>query len=398
LFNGKRVSVSATGATKREAEDRLGEAIGYRLGRPVDAKAVNDLTPLCVVAGQFFEQAYLEADRADAETVRKRQSVDFHAGTWKTHLRPHLAEVKLCEITPSLLEHVLNQIRRGTEDCPGSEAKARRCYVTLNLILQRAQLHGGLRLNPLTAVPRPRPQTKPVVALDADGVGMIRAAVRRYDMKRQARAGRDGGQAPTGDLPLVLDLLFGTGLRIGEALALRWRDVVEDDGKLWVDVHATVVDVRKRGLTRQEAPKTASSDRMVPLPSFVAEPVRRRREAVGVAVPEDYVFPARKQSGQVGPRPHSRQNWSRVLREALADQGLGGLEFTPHVARKTVATVVARATGSEEIAGRLLGHKVSRSVTSEHYIQRTRKAPDQTGVIQAFIELSETLVPLPDSS
>jgi hypothetical protein len=157
LFNGKRVSVSATGATKREAEDRLGEAIGYRLGRPVDAKAINDLTPLYVVAGQFFEQAYLEADRADAKSIRKQQSVDFQAATWKTHLRPHLAEVKLCEITPSLLEHVLNQIREGTEDCPGSEAKAKRCYITLHLILQRAQLHGGLRLIPLSAVPRPRP-------------------------------------------------------------------------------------------------------------------------------------------------------------------------------------------------------------------------------------------------
>ncbi|MDR0594637.1 MAG: tyrosine-type recombinase/integrase [Bifidobacteriaceae bacterium] len=395
LFNGRRVWVSATGATKREAEDRLGEAIGRRLGRPVDAQAIDDFTPLYVVVGQFFAQAYLEADRADAKPTRKRQSVDFHATTWKTHLRPHLAEVRLGEITPSLLEHVLNQIRQGAEGNPGSEAKAKRCYITLNLILKRAQLHGGLRFNPLSAVPRPRPRPKPVVALDAKGVGLVRAAVRRHDMGRQARSQRDGGRGPTGELALVLDVLFGTGLRIGEALALRWRDVVEDDGKLWVDVHATVVDVKTRGLTRQEVPKTASSDRLVPLPRFAAEAVRRRREAAGAAGPDDYVFPARGRSGQAGPRPHSRQNWSRGLRQALADQGLGSLGFTAHIARKTVATVVAEATGSDEIAGRLLGHKVSRSVASEHYIKRTRKTPDQTAAIQAFIERSEALVPPP---
>jgi hypothetical protein len=32
LFNGNRVAVSATGQTKREAEDRLGKAINRRLG------------------------------------------------------------------------------------------------------------------------------------------------------------------------------------------------------------------------------------------------------------------------------------------------------------------------------------------------------------------------------
>jgi hypothetical protein len=63
LYNGERVSVSASGATKREADDNLRKAIDRRLGRMVDAGAITDLTPLYVVAGQFFDEAYREAAR-----------------------------------------------------------------------------------------------------------------------------------------------------------------------------------------------------------------------------------------------------------------------------------------------------------------------------------------------
>ncbi|MDR2382181.1 MAG: hypothetical protein LBE08_13635 [Bifidobacteriaceae bacterium] len=53
LYNGERVSVSASGATKREADDKLRQAIGRRLGRVLDPRAITDLTPLYMVAGQL---------------------------------------------------------------------------------------------------------------------------------------------------------------------------------------------------------------------------------------------------------------------------------------------------------------------------------------------------------
>lgn len=67
-------------------------------------------------------------------------------------------------------------------------------------------------------------------------------------------------------------LLFGTGLRRGELLALRWRDINLEGGVL--NVRQTLVRVRNHGaregegktsLTFQE-PKTAYSHRTVPIP------------------------------------------------------------------------------------------------------------------------------------
>jgi integrase len=219
--------------------------------------------------------------------------------------------------------------------------------------------------------------------------------VRRYDDKRRAISKRQGGQLPRGDVVALLDVILGTGLRIGEALALRWCDVVQDGDKWLVDVNATMVELVGRGYQRQPVPKTDAGDRLVALPAFSVEGIDSMRLLAGdQAKAEDYVFAARKHSAQTEVRPRSGSNWRRSLRAALADQGLGELGFTPHVARRTVATVVARATGSDEIAGRLLGHQVSRSVTTLHYIERMRRAPDETAVIQEFVELSETLVPL----
>jgi integrase len=197
-------------------------------------------------------------------------------------------------------------------------------------------------------------------------------------------------------LSVVLDLLLGTGLRVGEALALRWRDVVDEDGKLWVNVNATLVQFKNgHGLTRRETPKTAASVRLVPLPRFAAEAIGAKRFAAGTVEPTAYVFPARKRDDQIAQAPRSRSSWSKSLRKALSAGGLADIGFTSHTARGTVALVVVEATGSAENAAQLLGHQLSRSVTPPDHTERTRKAPDQTEVIQAFIDLSETLVPLP---
>ena len=104
------------------------------------------------------------------------------------------------------------------------------------------------------------------------------------------------------DLPDIVTFMHGTGVRIGEALAVRWCDVdqegvpVVDDDELRavpiVAITGNVVRHRGKGMHRH-AEKTETSLRIVPLPRFVVD-MLAKREQHGPEVP---VFPAGAKRG-----------------------------------------------------------------------------------------------------
>ena len=79
-------------------------------------------------------------------------------------------------------------------------------------------------------------------------------------------------------------------------------------------------------------------------------------------------------------------NVRRRLRTILEGAGISGV--TPHSFRRTVATVLDRASGAE-LAAEMLGH-TSSTITKEHYIQ-----PDEA-VNPVTAEILESLAPRGD--
>jgi integrase len=75
------------------------------------------------------------------------------------------------------------------------------------------------------------------------------------------------------DLPDLFRFLIGTGCRIGEALAVRWRDVDLDRATLVIN--GNIVPIRGRGLVRHSG-KTAAAVRTVPLAEFLVTMLRMR--------------------------------------------------------------------------------------------------------------------------
>ena len=72
-------------------------------------------------------------------------------------------------------------------------------------------------------------------------------------------------------MPVVIAVT--TGMRRGEVLGLRWRDVNLNDGMLSV---ARMLEQTRTGLTFH-APKTARSRRTISLPSFTIDVLRRHK-------------------------------------------------------------------------------------------------------------------------
>jgi len=136
-------------------------------------------------------------------------------------------------------------------------------------------------------------------------------------------------------------LMMETGLRAGEALALRWRDVQFANKRLFV--RATVVNLanRKQSFV-QDSPKSHFSNRTIPLTPRAIEILLHQPQET------EWVFPT--------------HNGERLSYEALRYQTIcacreAGVEFRgEHVFRHTFATNCYHNGVNIKILSRLLGH------------------------------------------
>lgn len=133
---------------------------------------------------------------------------------------------------------------------------------------------------------------------------------------------------------------------------------------------------------RQSHPKSEKSTRVVAVPGFAAEVLRERPVVVAEEGPDHLLFFSRNHT------PLTTNNVRRRLRNILAEVGMTGV--TPHSFRRTVATVLDRASGAD-LAAEMLGHTSSK-ITKQHYIE-----PDES-VNPVTAEILEALAPRRSSS
>jgi len=183
-----------------------------------------------------------------------------------------------------------------------------------------------------------------------------------------------GGTRRTPDLHDVVLVLLGTGMRIGEALALEWADLDLDADIPHVRVAATMVEPRRdaatgqvfvAGLHRQPMTKTGAN-RAIALPGAAVEMLNLRRAKMVGEHDRQPVF-AREGGGWLWPN-----NVRTKLRGVAADTPLVGV--SPHTLRRTVGTLVAHSAGLDA-ARDVLGHR-DPSVTARHYVANTGRVID----------------------
>lgn len=140
---------------------------------------------------------------------------------------------------------------------PLSPRSVRYVHAILRSAFQQAVRWRVLAQNPCLAVRLPKQQAKEMHALSGAEAAAFLSAVR---------------EAPHGAL---WTLLLGSGMRLGEALGLRWSDL---DGET-VNVRRSQTRT-KAGLVFTE-PKTAKSKRTIDLPRYAIEALKRHRAEQG---------------------------------------------------------------------------------------------------------------------
>jgi integrase len=205
------------------------------------------------------------------------RGVDVGAGAYHQYeayvrrfIIPTIGKIRLCDLKPSQLEEAKrtwSATPRSNGEGAISARTVRHIWATLSIALNRAKKQRVIMFNPCEVVDAPRFERREMRSLDA-------ATAERYV--------RAFSEDP--DIGAAIVLAIGSGLRRGELLALRWSDIDLDSETLRVTrameravIHDKVDPKKVIVEIRFKEPKTQSSRRTVPLPSFAVERLRRHR-------------------------------------------------------------------------------------------------------------------------
>lgn len=312
--------------TKREAQDALTQTLQQ-------LQSGTHVEPSKATVAAFLDE-WLASVRA---SVRPATFATYTTLCTK-HIAPALGPILLQKLAPSQLNAMYaDLLASGRRDGKGglSARTVRHIHTTVHTALAEAMRWGRVMRNvaELASPPRSSANKEPATwAADE-----LRAFLEHVHDDR---------------LYAVYHLAATTGLRRGEVLGLRWRDLDLDGGRL--SVSQTVISVDYRVLL--STPKTRAGRRSVALDLETVRTLRdhRRRQLEerlalgGYAEDHDLVFCA------LDGQPLHPGNLSKRFDKLVARGGLPRIRF--HDLRHTHATLALRAGVHPKVVSERLGH------------------------------------------
>lgn len=270
--------------------------------------------------------------------------------TWRTYsqlvrdyIGPKLGEIKLQELSPSLIQRFYNQIVANGVGLRTSQ----KTHTLIHASLNTAMKQGLIGRNPDSATTPPKPHQKEMRFLN------------ETQAKHLLKVAKD-----TGDRNFALYYLaLVTGMRQGELLALRWSEVDLEKGQLHVKYN--LQRMPGGGLNLQQ-PKTKTSIRTIKLGAETVKAlsnqkssISREKESAGNLWHEtDFVFPS-----AVGTAMDAT-NLLKVFRRLLRNAKLPVIRF--HDLRHTAASLMLNNGVDVLVASSRLGH-AKPSITLDVY-------------------------------
>ena len=187
----------------------------------------------------------------------------------------------------------------------------------------------------------------------------------------------------------IFAVMLGTGLRVGEAVGLRWCDIDLDEGM--IDINHTLIYYDKGGDERCSfsinTPKTKSGERTVPMMGFVKEAFimeRERQQQLVITCQQsvdmytDFIFVNR--FGHVQHQGTLNKAIKRIVRDcnyAVLDKNPDAKVLLPpfscHILRHTFTTRLCEAGVNVKVIQDTLGH-ADISTTLNIYADVTKDA------------------------
>jgi integrase len=268
----------------------------------------------------------------------------------RLHIDPHLGSRQVARLTGPMVDIWMRKLESsGRADGTGglSARTVRYIFTILRSALSDAVKHGRLSVNPTDRSTPPSPsEARPpeMQAWTAAELGRFLRWAAAYD----------------GDAAMGWRLLAATGMRRGEALALRWRDIDLDAGRLPVRRSLGVVKTKGAGQQLVEGPTKTGQSRVVDLDAGTVAALRAYRTARN-EVAGDLVRDGALVLSNLDGSPGHPERFSRrfVTQLARARQALGGEQLPAirlHDLRHTHASLLLADGVPVKVVSERLGH------------------------------------------
>lgn len=322
---------SVYGKTYQEAKDKRELILSQRMKSPH-------------IVSQIAFKDVLAAWQ-DANRIRlKDASVSRYQNLIDTHILPELGNYKMGELNATVLNRfIVMKLKNGRIDRNGGLAAS---YVrSIALIIDAAIKYGAAER---LCMPLNAPLTKPSVPKSEINV------LSKISQEKLERALLTDMNAEK----LLTFITLYTGLRMGEALALRWDDldwtnhilhIRHTISRVWLDQNG-----KKKSLLIIAEPKTQSSLRVVPVCSKLVKILEKYpfRQQTGFILTNNGSF--------VSPRTFEYR-YKKILKES------GVEEVNYHTLRHTFATRCIEADVDIKSLSEILGH-ADASITLNTYV------------------------------
>jgi integrase len=330
-ISGATKRTTVYGTSEREVVGKLRE-IRKRLDAGTPAKDAG-------VALDTYATRWIGSTLAASD--RKASTRQLYAGLTRTHIiGSDIGKLGLKKISPPAVERFVLALRKSGK----SESTVRQVYTIGRAILDAAVRDGLIARNPFAVVKRPKVTAKESTYLSPTELSAL------------LESAKGSRYRP------VFELLANTGMRRGEAMALRWSDVDLTNHLARVRGTLTRVD----GELVVTPPKSARSHRTIPLSAgalavlklIKVRQAHERLHAGSAWVDTGYVFTT-EAGGPCDPR-----NALRALKVAATKAKLEGVGL--HTLRHSAASVMLSNGVPLKVVSELLGHS-GISITADVY-------------------------------
>jgi integrase len=313
---------------------KLGEATGKeRLTKQEAMQKLNDMVskangPNAVPKSMATVRQFVDVQFTPCHVALKRPKTRLHyKGMLENHILPTLGDVMLKDVDAPLVQRLISaKIEAGFSS--QTVVHIRNIISAVFTHAKFAKAFSGDR--PTEGVMLPELVHREIRTVTMDQVEQLADALRFVYRS-------------------LIRVLAMTGMRIGEALGLRWRDVNLED--TWAEgLPPNSIGIRRQFVLGEFAElKTSNGRREIPMTASLWVVLQMHREAAKFVAPDDPVF-----SNRAGQPLDGHNVAKRHLKKAAKSIGRPDISF--HAFRHTYATLADRAGVTASEKQKILGH------------------------------------------